>query len=144
MNHKTILLVDDNQDDLALATRAFSKLNFNKELVVANDGVEALAYLFGSNGDSGCAPEDLPSLVLLDLKMPRLNGFEVLRGIRASAKTSLVPVVIFTSSNEEKDIIECRKLGANNYIQKPVNFSDFTAVIRQLVFSMNLKTASGT
>ena len=144
MNHKTILLVDDNQDDLALATRAFRKLNFNKELVVANDGVEALAYLFGSNGDGGCAPEDLPSLVLLDLKMPRLNGFEVLRGIRASAKTSLVPVVIFTSSNEEKDIIECRNLGANNYIQKPVNFSDFTAVIQQLVFSMNLKTASGT
>lgn len=144
MNHKTILLVDDNQDDLALATRAFRKLNFNKELVVANDGVEALAYLFGSNGDGGCAPEDLPSLVLLDLKMPRLNGFEVLRGIRASAKTSLVPVVIFTSSNEEKDIIECRNLGANNYIQKPVNFTDFTAVIRQLVFSMNLKTASGT
>jgi two-component system response regulator len=144
LNHKTILLVDDNQDDLALATRAFRKLNFNKELVVANDGVEALAYLFGSNGDGGCAPEDLPSLVLLDLKMPRLNGFEVLRGIRASAKTSLVPVVIFTSSNEEKDIIECRNLGANNYIQKPVNFTDFTAVIRQLVFSMNLKTASGT
>jgi two-component system response regulator len=103
-----------------------------------------LAYLFGNNGDGGCAPEDLHSLVLIDLKMPRLNGFEVLREIRASAKTSLVPVVIFTSSNEEKDIIECRRLGANNYIQKPVNFSDFTAVIQQLVFSMNLKTASGT
>jgi len=105
LNHKTILLVDDNQDDLALTARAFSKLNFNKELMVANDGVDALTYLFGSNGNNGCAPEDLPLLVLLDLKMPKVNGFEVLRKIRATAKTSLVPVVIFTSSNEEKDIM---------------------------------------
>jgi two-component system response regulator len=142
LKNKKILLVDDNQADLALATRAFSKLNFSKELIVANDGVEALAYLFGNNDNNGCAPEDLPALILLDLKMPRINGFEVLREIRAADKTRLVPVVIFTSSGEERDIIASHKLGANNYIQKPVKFSDFIEVIRQLVFSMNLQLTS--
>ena len=88
MKTKKILLVDDSQDDLMFTTRAFRKLNFNEELMVANDGVEALEYLFGNNGNSGCAPEGLPSLVLLDLKMPKVNGFEVLRKIRATAKTS--------------------------------------------------------
>ena len=142
MKNKTILLVDDNQDDLALATRAFRKSDFNKELIMTNDGVEALEYLFGKNGKTGCAIEDMPLLVLLDLKMPRINGLEVLREMRAAEKTRLIPVVMFTSSNEERDIIDSRKLGANNYIQKPVKFSDFIEVIKSLTVSVNLKPSS--
>jgi two-component system response regulator len=142
LKNKKILLVDDNQDDLALTIRAFNKLNFSEELMVANDGTEALEYLFGRNGKNGCPVEDMPLLVLLDLKMPKINGLEVLREIKASQKTRLIPVVMFTSSCEERDIIASRELGANEYIQKPVNFSNFTAVIRQLVCSMNLQPIS--
>jgi two-component system response regulator len=139
---KNILLVDDNQDDLALAKRAFRKLNFNGELIIANDGVEALEYLFNDTEDSGDTTKNLPSLVLLDLKMPRLNGLEVLKKMRSAEKTKLVPVVMFTSSNEEKDIIASRKLGANKFIQKPLNIHDFNKVIAQIIFCFNLQPNS--
>ena len=142
MKTKKILLVDDSQDDLMFTTRAFRKLNFNAELIVANDGVEALEYLFGNNGNSGCDPESLPSLVLLDLKMPKINGLEVLRKIRAVEKTKQVPVVMFTSSNEEKDIIASRKLGANKFIQKPLNIFDFNKIIAQIILCFNLQPNS--
>jgi CheY-like chemotaxis protein len=142
LKNKKILLVDDNQDDLALIVRAFNKLNFSEELMVANDGVEALEYLFGCKGENGCQVEDMPSLVLLDLKMPRINGLEVLREMKAYQKTQRIPVVMFTSSCEEQDIIASRNLGANAYIQKPVNFSNFTAAISQIVSSMNLQPIS--
>ena len=142
MKTKKILVVDDSQDDLMFTTRAFRKLNFNEELIVANDGVEALEYLFGNNGNSGCDPESLPSLVLLDLKMPKINGLDVLRKIRAVEKTKQVPVVMFTSSNEEKDIIASRKLGANKFIQKPLNIHDFNKVIAQIIFCFNLQPNS--
>jgi DNA-binding response OmpR family regulator len=126
-----------------LTTRAFRKLNLFEELIIAGDGVEALKYLFGDQrGVNICKKEELPSLVLLDIKMPRINGLDVLREIRAAERTKTVPVVIFTSSGEERDIIASRKLGANNYVQKPVNFSDFIEVIRQLLFSMNLHLPS--
>jgi two-component system response regulator len=142
LKNKQILLVDDNQDDLALTKRALRKLNFNEELVIANDGVEALQYIFGDGGDNGCAIENLPSLVLLDLKMPRLNGLEVLRKMRSAEKTKLVPIVMFTSSNEEKDIIASRDLGANKFIQKPLNVYDFNKVIAQIIFCFNLQPNS--
>ena len=142
MEIKRILVVDDNSDDLALTIRAFRKLNFNEELVVANGGIEALGYLFGEGKEDGCEIENLPSLVLLDLKMPKVSGLDVLREIRSVEKTKLVPVVMFTSSNEERDIIASRELGANNYIQKPVKFSDFIEVIKWLVRSMDLQPTS--
>ena len=145
MQSKKILLVDDNPDDIMLATMAFRKLNFVEELIIATDGVEALKYLFGDqSGVNVCKKKELPSLVLLDIKMPRINGLEVLRKIRADEKTKTVPVVIFTSSGDEKDIIASRKLGANNYVQKPAKFSDFIEVIRQLLFSMNLHLPPAT
>ena len=142
MKTKKILVVDDNQDDLMFTTKAFRKLNFNEELMVANDGVEALEYLFGNNGNSGCAPEGLPSLVLLDLKMPKINGLDVLRKIRAVEKTKHGPVVMFTSSNEEQDIIASRKLGANKFIQKPLNIFDFNKIIAQIILCFNLQPNS--
>jgi two-component system response regulator len=142
LTSKNILLVDDNQDDLALAKRAFRKLNFNGELIIANDGVEALEYLFNDTEDGADATKNLPSLVLLDLKMPRLNGLEVLKKMRSAEKTKLVPVVMFTSSNEEKDIIASRKLGANKFIQKPLNIHDFNKVIAQIIFCFNLQPNS--
>ena len=145
MQNKKILLVDDNADDILLVTRAFRKLTFVQELIVASDGVEALTYLFGDKrGGDALKMEELPSLVLLDIKMPRINGLDVLREIRADEKTKTIPVVIFTSSCEESDIFASRKLGANNYIQKPVNYSDFIEAIRQLVFSMNLHLPAAT
>ena len=145
MQSKKILLVDDNADDFMLTTRAFRKLNLLEELITASDGVEALKYLFGDKRSVMVRKlEALPALVLLDINMPRINGLDVLREIRADEKTKTVPVVIFTSSGEERDIIASRKLGANNYIQKPVNFSDLIEVIRQLLFSMNLHLPSAT
>lgn len=139
MASKKILLVDDNLDDLTLTKRAIRKLYFTEELVIANDGVEALKLIFGDRGDAECAVENLPSLILLDVKMPRLNGLEVLRAMRSVEKTKKVPVVMFSSSNEEQDIIASRELGANKYIQKPLNFYDFNKVIAQILFCFNLQ-----
>lgn len=129
---KTILLVEDNPDDAALTLRAFKKHNVINEIIVAGDGVEALDYLFATGaylGRENCA---LPQLVLLDLKLPRLDGLEVLRRLRADARTRLLPVVILTSSDEEQDILQGYNLGANSYIRKPVDFDEFMEAVRQL------------
>jgi CheY-like chemotaxis protein len=138
LESKKILLVEDNPMDAELTKRALQKSNVNYGLIVAEDGVEALKYFFGEDGKSGCTIEDLPVVVLLDLKLPRVNGLEVLGRIRADEKTKLVPVVVLTSSNEEKDIIASYDLGANSFIRKPSEFSEFTEAIRQLIYWLTL------
>jgi len=132
MADKAILLVEDNPDDEALTIRAFQKNNIRNEVVVAHDGVDALDYLFATGAHSGRKVEDLPQVVLLDLKLPRVDGLEVLRRIRGDERTRLLPVVILTSSKEERDLVEGYRLGANSYVRKPVNFDDFVAAARQL------------
>jgi two-component system, response regulator len=115
-----------------LTKRALQKSNVANELKVVEDGVEALKFFFGEDGKSGCATEDLPVVVLLDLKLPRVDGLEVLRRLRTEEKTKLIPVVILTSSSEEKDIMGSYNLGANSFVRKPVKFSEFAEAIRQL------------
>lgn len=132
MQTRTILLVEDNPDDEALTLRALRRNNIANEVVVAHDGVEALDYLWGQGGHQGRDVRDMPAVVLLDLKLPRVDGLEVLRRIRADLRTELVPVVILTSSKEEQDLVNGYKLGANSYIRKPVDFTQFTDAIRQL------------
>jgi two-component system, response regulator len=129
MNRKTILLVEDNPDDEALTLRAFKKNNISNEVLVAHDGVEALELLFGNGNRNGSRP---PALVLLDLKLPKVDGLEVLRRIRSEARTHLLPVVILTTSNEEQDLTNGYQFGANSYIRKPVDFAQFTEAVRQL------------
>jgi two-component system response regulator len=126
-----ILLVEDNPDDVALTLRALKSHNITNEVVVAADGVEAVDYLFGtSSGRVG--PSELPAVVLLDLKLPKLNGMEVLQRIRAEERTKFLPVVILTSSDEERDLLEGYSLGANSYVRKPVDFVEFTKAAQQL------------
>jgi two-component system, response regulator len=129
---KSILLVEDNPDDEALTRRAFQKNNVGNELVVVRDGAEALDYLFGTGpyGDRDLSRQ--PQVVLLDLKLPKIDGLEVLRRLRADERTRMLPVVILTSSNEERDLVSGYSLGANSYVRKPVDFSDFTEAARQL------------
>lgn len=122
----TILLVEDNPDDEALALRALHKNNLANGVHVSRDGEEALDYLFGDD------QQELPQVVLLDLKLPKVDGLEVLRRIRENARTRLLPVVILTSSREERDLVESYSLGANSYIQKPVDFVQFTESVAQL------------
>jgi CheY-like chemotaxis protein len=129
---KAILLVEDNPDDADLALRALKKNNILNDVVVARDGVEALDYLFGTGMYAGRNVEDLPAVVLLDLKLPRIDGLEVLRRLRADARTRITPVVILTSSKEDRDIVEGYSRGANSYIRKPVDFAQFTESVRQL------------
>ena len=131
MNPGKILLVEDNPDDVALTLRALKSHNITNDVVVAEDGAQALDYLFGTAGKSP-AEKELPAVVLLDLKLPKVNGMEVLQRIRASEGTRLLPVVILTSSDEERDVIEGYSLGANSYVRKPVDFGEFTEAIRQL------------
>ena len=126
MESKKILLVEDNPRDAELTKLAVQKSNATYELIFAEDGVEALEYFFGEDGKSGCTIEDLPVVVLLDLKLPRVSGLEVLGRLRANEKTRLVPIVVLTSSNEEKDITASYDLGANSFIRKPSEFSEFT------------------
>ena len=129
---KVILLVEDNPDDEVLTLRAFKKNNIGNEVVVARDGAEALNYLFGAGAYSGRDARVVPSVTLLDLKLPKIDGLEVLQRIRADDRTKLMPVVILTSSKEEQDLINGYKLGANSYIRKPVDFGQFVDAIRQL------------
>ena len=128
MEDKIILLVEDNPKDVALTERALTKSNIYNKLVVARDGVEAIEYLF----DSSRGKDDLPVVILLDLKLPRVDGLEVLRRIRGDEKTRRLPVVVLTSSSEERDIIQSYNLGANSYIRKPVKFNQFAEAINQL------------
>lgn len=129
---KIILLVEDNPDDEALTLRALRKANVMNQVVAAHDGVEALDYLFGTGSWAGRDPGAMPQVVLLDLKLPRLDGLEVLRRLRGDERTKLLPVVILTSSNEEEDRIAGYTLGANSYVRKPVDFSQFAEAVRQL------------
>jgi two-component system response regulator len=132
MSTGTILLVEDNPDDVDLTLRAFQKNNIANEVIVARDGVEALDYLFARGSHANRDPARSPSVVLLDLKLPRLDGLEVLGQIRADGRTKLLPVVILTSSKEEQDLIKGYALGANSYIRKPVDFAQFMEAVRQL------------
>src|SRR5262245_58220563 len=119
---KSILLVEDNPDDEVLTLRALKKNNVMNDIFVARDGVEALDYLFARDVHAGRDPRNLPTLILLDLKLPRLDGLQVLREIRANPNTRLLPVVILTSSREQQDLVSGYSLGANSYIRKPVDF----------------------
>jgi len=132
MAERAILLVEDNPDDEALTLRAFRKNKIKNEIVVARDGAEALDYLFATGEYAARDPTDLPEVVLLDLKLPKVDGLEVLRKIREDERTRLLPVVILTSSKEEQDIASGYRLGCNSYVRKPVNFDDFIAAVNQL------------
>ena len=132
MPHKCILLVEDNPDDEALTLRALEKNNIKNEVVVARDGAEALDYFFGTGSYAGRDLTVMPQVTLLDLKLPKVDGLEVLRQLRANELTRLLPVVILTSSNEEQDRVTGYGLGANSYVRKPVDFNQFTEAARQL------------
>ena len=132
MDDRIILLVEDNPDDEALAVRALKKNNLPNELMVVRDGVEALDYLFGTGPYLGRDMSRMPAVILLDLKLPKIDGLEVLRRLRADERTKLLPVVILTSSKEEQDLLNGYSLGANSYIRKPVDFIQFSEAIRQL------------
>ncbi|MEH2260421.1 response regulator [Nostoc sp.] len=127
-----ILLVEDNPDDEALTLRALKKNNILNEVVVARDGVEALDYLFGKGMYADRDMSVMPHLILLDLKLPKMDGLEVLRHLRTDDRTKILPVVILTSSKEEQDLINGYSLGANSYVRKPVDFSQFSESVRQL------------
>ncbi len=130
---KTILLVEDNPNDEILTLRAFEKNNIANKIAVARDGAEALDYLFGTVASTNEGDiREIPQVILLDLKLPKVDGLEVLKRIRFEERTRLLPVVILTSSKEEKDIVESYNLGANSYIRKPVDFDQFTEAVRQL------------
>jgi two-component system, response regulator len=132
MDNKVILLVEDNPDDEALTLRALRKNNIQNEVVVAHDGVEALDYLFGTGAYAGRDVGVLPSVTLLDLKLPKIDGLEVLKRVRANEHTQFLPIVILTSSKEEQDLLNGYRLGANSYIRKPVDFAQFIEAVRQL------------
>jgi DNA-binding response OmpR family regulator len=132
MNKKIILLVEDNPDDEALTLRALKQNNIANKVVVARDGEEALDYLLGTGAYAGRDPRDTPTLILLDLKLPKIDGLEVLRRLRASEPTQFTPVVILTSSKEEGDRLEGYKLGVNSYVVKPVDFHQFSEAIKFL------------
>ncbi|MCX6560908.1 MAG: response regulator [Candidatus Aminicenantes bacterium] len=131
MSEKSILLVEDNPDDVVLTLRSLKKNNITNQVVVVNDGVEALAHLFGSGAEGEALPT-LPVVVLLDIKLPKVDGLEVLKRLRAEERTKLLPVVILTSSKEERDILNGYKLGANSYVRKPVDFDQFNEAIKHL------------
>jgi len=129
MKDKTILLVEDNADDVALTIRALRKNNLMNEIIVARDGAEANELLFGTESSP---PIKLPELVLLDINMPKMSGLELLELIRANERTRLLPVVVMTTSDEEKDRVESYRLGANSYVAKPVEFAEFSKAVMQL------------
>ncbi|NHC34918.1 response regulator [Scytonema millei] len=131
-DRKVILLVEDNPDDEALAIRALKRHHIGNDIVVAHDGVEALDYLFGTGAYAGRDVNSKPTVVLLDLKLPRVDGLEVLRRLREDERTKLMPVVVLTTSSEERDLLDSYSLGCNSYIRKPVDFLQFSEAIRQL------------
>jgi len=132
MGNAIILLVEDNPDDEALTLRALQKNNIKNEVTVVRDGAEALDYFFATGPYAGRDVSIMPQVVLLDLKLPKVDGLEVLKRLRADARTKLLPVVILTSSNEEMDLINGYSFGANSYVCKPVDFDKFTEAVRQL------------
>lgn len=132
MRSNPILLVEDNPDDEELTLRALKQNNIANDVVVARDGVEALDYLFSTGAYAGRGDTPLPGLILLDLKLPRLGGIEVLQRLRADPRTRLLPVVVLTSSTQEEDIVNSYSFGANSYVRKPVSFVQFTEAVRQL------------
>ena len=132
MDKKIVLLVEDNPDDEELTRLAFDECHLANELVVVRDGQEALDYLFSTGKYAGCGMVDLPQVVLLDLKLPKVDGLEVLQRVRSEERTKRLPVVVLTSSKEEKDLIDSYALGASSYIQKPVDYLQFVEAVRQL------------
>ena len=132
MKDKIILLIEDNPDDEALTLRALEKNNIKNDVVVVHDGAEALDYLFATGSYAGRDLTIMPQLTLLDLKLPKVDGLEVLRRLRANEHTRLLPVVILTSSNEEQDRVNGYGLGANSYVRKPIDFGQFIDAVRQL------------
>jgi CheY-like chemotaxis protein len=131
-NEVEILLVEDSPDDLEMALHALRKINLANRIHVARDGVEALDYIFCRGSHAGRKVENGPKVVLLDLKLPRVDGLEVLRAIKADLRTQKIPVVILTSSKEQNDVVESYKLGVNSYIVKPVNFAQFAEAVQKL------------
>ena len=129
---KVILLVEDNPDDIDLTLRAFKKNNIANRVIVAEDGQQALDYLFMEGNFSERSPNETPAVILLDLKLPKIDGLEVLRRIRSDARTAIIPVVILTSSREEQDLLDGYRNGCNSYIRKPVDFIKFLDALRQL------------
>lgn len=132
MNNRIILLVEDNTDDVELTLRSLRKNNISNEVVVARDGAQALDYLFATGAYADRDTNVMPAVILLDLKLPKIDGLEVLRRLRADEQTKLLPVVIVTSSKEEQDMLNGYKLGANSYVRKPVDFVQFSEAVRQL------------
>jgi two-component system response regulator len=132
LNNKIILLVEDNPDDIELTLRAFRKNNIMNEIIVKFDGKEALDFFFGKDGIVEKKSSDLPVLILLDLKLPKIDGIEVLKKLSADKRTKLIPVVILTSSKEPGDLLSCYRLGCNSYIRKPVDFTQFANIVKQL------------
>lgn len=129
---KFILLIEDNPDDTALALRAFKRAHIGNKIVCVDDGVEAIDFLFAQGAYAGRDIDLLPQLILLDLNMPRMNGLEVLQKIRTTPHTRYLPVVILTTSNEERDLVQSYDLGANSYVRKPVDYDQFVAAVSQL------------
>jgi len=132
MKNRILLLVEDNPDDVELTLLALQKHNISNEVVVVRDGAEALDYLFATGAYADRDRSITPAVILLDLKLPKINGLEVLQRLRADERTKLLPVVILTSSKEEQDILNGYKLGANSYVRKPVDFDQFSDAVRQL------------
>lgn len=132
MQEKVILLVEDNPDDEMLTIRALKKNNILNKVIVARDGEEAIDYIMAKGKFAGREKDSLPQVIMLDLKLPKVNGLDVLRQIRSNEATRLVPVVILTSSKEEKDMVESYNLGANSYVRKPVDFNQFSEAVNQL------------